>query len=466
MMFWSQNDIATPASVLVNAGRDVVMDAATAIRATNNIVIRADGSLDLAQLQATNVGLNVGANIVDVNGASTNVRASNFSARAGGRIGDADVLNVPDANDNAIDTEVTTLAAFSQQAMYLQEVALGADLVIGPVAAFGVSVDVDRVNFNSSTQATNRADSQLALGELTATTGPIKVTVDAGVLTIVDGVRSLASGDILLRSAVNDVVLDNGTIVSSNGGHISLIAGDDIQQAGNITAAGTGTVLLAASNNIVDGLSGIEMRAGTSIVAADGNVRILADNEGDILLARIETHSNVSLIAEGSILDNNAASELASDASAGQNQITVANVAGFAVGDIVTLQDSNSSAQITTISAIAGNILTLVDNLATDFSLANSAFVAALNVQAEALRMVADAALSNLSNLSGSIGLADTLNGVATRNANAIDTHVSKLAATSADGIYVQEFDALAVDATGDIQVQQVRFKLDHYCGD
>ncbi len=82
----------------------------------------------------------------------------------------------------------------------------------------------------------------------------------------------------------------------------------------------------------------------------------------------------------------------------------------------------------------------------------------AVNVRADALRMVADAALSNASNQAGSIGLADALNGQADTNRQAIDTRVNVVAASSADGIYVAEFDSVTVTATGAISVEEVRF--------
>ncbi len=47
-----QTDVNTPANVLIDAGRNVIMDSLTAIRATDNIVVRATGSLELALLQA------------------------------------------------------------------------------------------------------------------------------------------------------------------------------------------------------------------------------------------------------------------------------------------------------------------------------------------------------------------------------------------------------------------------------
>ena len=65
---------------------------------------------------------------------------------------------------------------------------------------------------------------------------------------------------------------------------------------------------------------------------------------------------------------------------------------------------------------------------------------------------------SNLSNQVGSIGGPDALNGTPGVNANAIDTIVNTLAASSADGIYVQEFDSVIISSTSAVSVEQVHF--------
>jgi membrane-bound inhibitor of C-type lysozyme len=179
--------------------------------------------------------------------------------------------------------------------------------------------------------------------------------------------------------------------VSSGSGHINLVAGDDIDLDGNVSAGSVGSIYLLATNGAADSISGVDMRSGSLIAAATGNVRIVADNEGNILLSQVRTAGDVSLIAEGSILDNNASSVV-------------------------------------------------------------------VNVQANSLRMVADASVSHVRNQAGTIGTANLLNGTPTVNANAINTAVSTLAAISADGIYVQELDAVTIGATGDISVAQVNF--------
>ena len=58
----------------------------------------------------------------------------------------------------------------------------------------------------------------------------------------------------------------------------------------------------------------------------------------------------------------------------------------------------------------------------------------------------------------GQIGASDLLNGVPNANANAIAVRVATLAAQSATGIYVSEFDGLLIDATTDLTFAIVNF--------
>ncbi len=71
---------------------------------------------------------------------------------------------------------------------------------------------------------------------------------------------------------------------------------------------GAGQIYMLSNNQNVDALNGVNMQASSSVVTAGGNVRIAADNEGDIQLALVNAGlGSVSLVAEGSILDANGA---------------------------------------------------------------------------------------------------------------------------------------------------------------
>ena len=282
------------------------MASGTTTTATGSSVrLSATGESDilLGQINATNVSLLAQRDILDNNGATVNVVASVLrmvadaaTSNAAGQIGQP--------SGGAIDTDVTTLAASSADGIYVQE-------------ANGLTVDatgaitVQRANFDSTLTPVVDA----SLSDLRTTdAGPIKVVVDAGALTVNEGsasgsdvaggVVAATSGDVLLEATVGDVVLN--AAVSSTTGHITVTAGDDVDQNANIATGTPGTVLVTAANGTADGISGIDMASGTSTTATSSSVRLSATGESDILLGQINA-TNVSLLAQRSILDNNGA---------------------------------------------------------------------------------------------------------------------------------------------------------------
>ncbi|MBX3421527.1 MAG: hypothetical protein KF752_08225 [Pirellulaceae bacterium] len=285
--------------------------------------------------------------------------------------------------------------------------------------------------------------------------GSIHVRSTNGSLIIDSQVADYAT-NVLLEAALDVTINANVTSVAGN---ITVNAGDDIVQNALVSAGGAGTVYFIAGNNTVDATAGIVMNAGAVISTAGGNVQLVADNGGDILLTHIDVGAGrVSLVAEGDILNNARRENLAADALAGQNQLTLGSAVGFQLGDLLMIQDADSPAQFLTITAIAGTVLTMSGNLAQDYTTAQSARVTTqlTNVRASALSLRADANISNASNGQGTIGRPDTLTADSEANSQAVTTQVDILAARSAEGIYILEADELAVDSTGDITVTQV----------
>ena len=203
-----------------------------------------------------------------------------------------------------MDTDVTTLAAISADGIYVRE-------------ANGLTVDatgaitVQQANFDSTLTPVVDA----SLSDLRTTdAGAIKVVVDAGVLTVNEGsantsdvaggVVAATSGDVLLEATLSDVVLN--AAVSSTTGHITVTAGDDVDQNANLSTGTPGTVLVTAANGTVDALFGIDMASGTTTTATGSSVRLSATGESDLRLSQIVA-TNVSLLAQRDILDNLAA---------------------------------------------------------------------------------------------------------------------------------------------------------------
>ncbi len=388
-------NLTTTGDVLLDAGGDIIATGSS-IQAGANLVAKSGAAIQLGFVGATNVALDAGTNIDDLNvGIGTRIRASQLSMRAGSMIGNADLLNASSDNARAIDTEVTTLAAISANGIYLFEMIAGGNLTIGHVDAIGVTVAVNQVNFNSSTDLLSHSRSLAELNDLTSEAdGPIKVVVANGTLLIESGdgdglgIQVVGSGDVLLEArgvGDSDVVIAANAAIQLGTGNLTILARDDITISAALSTSGAGTLYAVANNNTVDGVSGLSMTQGTSITTVDGDILLRANSEGNISLALIESRTGtVSIAAEGSIVDAN-------------------------------------------------------------FS---------RNVRALELRMVAD---SN-NNGSGLIGGPDALNGNPNSNANAIDTQVTVLSARSAEGIYIRELDGLTVGQTSRVTVQQSNF--------
>ncbi len=382
-----------------------------------------DGAGDLAELNIQTGTLRMWADaVVNADGTQDTLTAGNQQGLIGGP---ATANGQPEANLNAIDIQVVTLAARSAEGIYLSE-------------ADGLTVDatgnlsISEVNFNST--LTTRAD--LSLADLvTSHSGPIKLVSLAGTLTFNDGatgalggndglsVRAHSTADpnglnspgsilIEARGAASDVVINSD--IESGRGHISLLAGDDILLQADILTDGTqstsgaeGSVQLVAFNGTLNGAGsdGVIMADNSSISSVSGVIRLVADNESDIVLGRLDTVAAdftagaVSLVAERSILDG--------------------------AGDL-----------------------------------------AELSIQTGTLRMWADAVVNadgtqdtlTAGNQNGLIGGPATANGQPEANLNAIDIQVVTLAARSAEGIYLSEADGLTVDATGNLSISEVNF--------
>ncbi|MFO1066460.1 MAG: hypothetical protein U0892_21590 [Pirellulales bacterium] len=483
------NDVAVIAgrdfnqNTLVSAGNDALvmtgsnwkMTSAT-LQAGNNVLGNSVGSQAIWAIASGNtVSLSAGADITDSKvDENVNITAVSVALRAGGRIGGSDLLNVsPNANVQAIDLNATNVAAVAQSGIHLLEVAAGGDLNIAHVNAVAVSVDVKRVNFNSTEFDVNRNDTLAALDDLTNANGPIKVLVEDGTLTVTAGldgngygVHVIGVGDILLQaqnSGLNtgaDLVVQSGAIIESGRGHITLQAADDVSLGSNVVTTGgtAGTVYIAAFNNKAEATDGFVMNSGVGLFTGGGSVAIGALNKGDIRLGLADAGTgDVFLYAEGSIIDNNGFSTLSADAAGGTNQVTLADASGFAVGDVVSLLDDNSDGEVFTVIGIAGNTLTLSANLTGDFTTGQGATLTALNVRADELQIVADGDSDGI----GSIGDSDTANGVVERNAKAIDTQINVLAGIAAQGIYIREVDGLSIDTTNNVSVEHVNFRSD-----
>ncbi len=250
----------------------------------SEILVSADEDVTIGSLQTANEGLNA-------------IRVTSFNrgiVDAGDLAGDPNLIANFDAS--AIDDTVVTLRS-----------------VTGTGHLDPLETQIDQLDTFNQTSGDIRINEVSGGGNLElvglgvppgaqnlAPIDDIKIQVDAGSL-IVSTPTTVVGGNILL-AASSDVVID--AIVTSTGGHVSVIAGDDIDQNANISAGQT--VYFSASNATADAIVGIDMANGTSITTNNGNVRLQTLNGGNVRLGLIDAGAgDVSIQASGSIVDAN-----------------------------------------------------------------------------------------------------------------------------------------------------------------
>ncbi|WP_417737823.1 beta strand repeat-containing protein [Rosistilla oblonga] len=301
---WMQAGGSTAESPAIDG---IQMAAGSSITSGGDISIEALGDGDLV-LQTIDAGTNAvrlaaAGNIVDGNGAATNVTAGSLILIADldgnntGSIGSPDPTSLPNDNLKAIDIDVDTVAARSGDGTYLRREA-------GNLVIDAVTVDVNRVNFNSTTTQISQTLSDLE----TTDSGSIKVVASDGDLTVNDGdsdgtaVSAAAGGDVLLDARGSGNLAINGSVFSGNG-QIGLQAQESIALADAVVVqtGGDGTIVIDAS--LSAGTTGeFAMGADARVQTADGDIRILADQ--NVSVGRIQTLANVSLTSNfASILD-------------------------------------------------------------------------------------------------------------------------------------------------------------------
>ncbi|MEM7478151.1 MAG: hypothetical protein AAF483_24455, partial [Planctomycetota bacterium] len=348
---------------------------------------------------------------------------------AGGMIGRADAPNgTPDSKADAKDLEVSTLAAQAANGIYVQELSAGGDLTIGQVDALTVTVDVNRVRFNSTTTNVQSTETLAALDDLTTTAdGPIKVNVSGGSLTVNDGmdsdgvgVSADGIGDVLLRASA---LADFSTAIESEMGSIH-ICGDGVESDSVIRAGSDGSILIDSSRHITS--AGLETESGNIIATAVTELSLLGgitSDSGSLLghadsgLIVFDSVANVG----GNILLTTAVNILMSPTST-----------AHANGDVVLSAGTSTNEGRIELGQLVGRNIALEassDILDINGSLAN--------ITAEQLKLVAD---SN-GNSNGHIGTAT----------DALELAVQQLASTSFGGTHL-----LQLASGGDIVIGEV----------
>jgi hypothetical protein len=462
-------DIIAGADILLIAGRNLTMAGPSVSQADGGeLILNAGGSISLGLLQATNVSLESGANITDVRqDETTNIRATNLRMVAGGEIGAAESGNAIDVNRNAIDTEVTNLAAQSASGIHIQEVAAGGNLVVRDVAGITVTASVRRVNFNSTQATFTQLNTLNGLADLTTTqNGDIKILTKNGTITINDGiavvansangrgVRADGSGDVLLesRGSGSNIVV-NASILSGSG-HVTVNAANSVDLNAMVQTTGNGTVYVVAGNNI-DIDADLITTTGDILVQAGGDLSqtdLIQSAAGDIGLV---AGRNLRQSASGDVFTSTG--DVLVDAATNweMNADTVITVGGGHV-----LGQARSGRIVLGVIELTNSATNqLAMQAGTDITDANGA---AINI----FEFIASSHTSVSLQSGGKIGNSDLLSLTPGQNSNAIDLNVDVVSATAATGIYLREIatgggltvsnvDALNVSIN---DVQQSRF--------
>jgi len=307
--------------------------------ADGDVRVVAEGDITLAAIDTqADVALSShSGSLLDGGDMDTDVRAAGLRIEVAVGVG---VLGT--GVDDALDTDVDTVSASAGMGgINLLEVD---GLSVGDASATVQVVGLD---------GTLLPVSMGAQSDLVTTGGAIVARATAGDLTITDGTAS-ADGIGVMTSGGNVRIEAIGAAgsttvnaaIHAGGGHLTILAGADVNLAANATTVGTGTVDVQGLNGAVtmnDGVAivteggNVRLAGGTDVVVGLIDVRTPADRASDGTAAQ-DQWGQVSVIAGGSVLDA---------ASAGDNVIDIyAETARLASGGSVGQQP-----------ALAGNAL-------------------------------------------------------------------------------------------------------------
>ncbi|TWU03603.1 LamG-like jellyroll fold domain-containing protein [Neorhodopirellula pilleata] len=447
-------DITTGGSVSMKAGDNITMAAGTSIDAgTDVIATAASGKLRLGLIDATNVSLVASSDSVldnnDAGGPTTNVRATNLIIFAGDSIGDnAGNLGLA-TNANAIDTEVTNLAASSASGIYLQELADGDSITVDSVASVTVEIDANRI-FNDATSANVNFDhsvNELEDLHTTSVNGPIKLVTENGRITInggadIAGVRANGTGDVLLeaRGTSSDVIV-NASITSGTG-HITLDADRSVEVSERVTTSGSGTIYM---------LAGTDIDLDSSVTSLNGDILIEAGDDIRQTALISSTAGDIGLIAAQNVTQSNSG-----DITTTTGDVLVQASAGnWTMNGDTTITSGGQD-----VLGLAGNSMTLgvisvTNATANRIALQAGGSITDANAGSINIQETIGAASTSLSLRAGTI-IGGASGTTSSTNNFAIDLNVDTVAALSASGIYLRELAAggsIMVDAASAVSI-------------
>ncbi|MEM1221855.1 MAG: hypothetical protein AAGH40_03770, partial [Verrucomicrobiota bacterium] len=276
----------------------LTMNGTANVTATNSSLrLKAAGDVTVGNVIATNVSIVSGEDVVNADGSTKNVTATNLRIEATGSVGVA---------SRHLTTNIDNLSVLSTT---------GSIYITEDDAVTVTNVVVTVTDFNSdatTTDVTDAAQSDLE----TQFNGNIILVATLGDITLDDGsdagndtVIANGSGNILIDALAGSVI-GNADIHSASGS-ISVLADTNVtfNVGADITTGSSGSIDFEATNGL------ITLAVDSQQTAVDGSIRFLAN--GNITLGGlISTNTVVSLISSnGSILDGDTNDALDIDAA-------------------------------------------------------------------------------------------------------------------------------------------------------
>ncbi len=348
-------NISTSGRFTGSANIDYEMAAGAIIQSSPSLILTAtQGSIEIGQLRANRVGLQANDDILDAKSdTSPNVIATDLVIRSTqGAIGGPAPGNPATSNPNALDTQVQNLSAESLTGVYIQELD---DLTITNVSSTSTGFDsVHQLNFESDASSLRSSSSTIAGSSDITSRAQIKVVALNGDITVDDGsdadgvgIESTAAGDILIetRTAGNDLLLN--TAITSQGGHINLISANAINVLDDVRTIAAGSILIdaiAGAVRVADGgdadSDGIQSVDGDILVRTGANLTVdatIQSQRGDIgLVAQGNVEQRVDVNTGAGNLLARAGGSFTMDANsrlvAGESLIVISDTSSIQLG--------------------------------------------------------------------------------------------------------------------------------------
>ena len=275
--------LSTVGTLTINSFVGAIAMAATSLVnvSNQNLRIEAQDNITISRLDvgAGSVSLiSANGSVVDAGTSTANVIAAALRVDTGGSVG---------SGADPIETDVGTIAGLiGGSGNYVEN---NGSIVIGAIDP----VEVNEVQHDGTVVVSADLETMTGLNTRASSNGSIVVRALGGSIAVDNPVGADGSGNVLLESDNSDITLNAN--VTSGSGHVSVLAGLDVNQNATIQLGGTLDVTGSGGS--------ITMSNEAQGISGNGNIRYHATE--DITLSGLDAGSgSISLVADnGSITD-------------------------------------------------------------------------------------------------------------------------------------------------------------------